>query len=153
VNRSLPYFRQKCITRLLSASYFCRLYLLIVHAVSCLSPPSPVESVASQLLLQALFTESLHGEQLLDPHPFSSVLNASRPLCCMSFSVPCLLFSVLVFFFEGWGSVCPGDYAGLFQGWPWEYRVLLICSPFGLRLPSRFGAGVWWRRSPRVFSV
>jgi hypothetical protein len=35
----------------------------------------------------------------------------------------CLLLSFS--FFSGWGSVCPGGYADLAQGCPWEYRVLL----------------------------
>jgi hypothetical protein len=47
------------------------------------------------------------------------------PLLC----VLCLLFRVFL-----WGnrSVCPGSYAGLSQGWLWEYHITLICSPFGL---------------------
>jgi hypothetical protein len=36
---------------------------------------------------------------------------------------------------------------------PREYRVPLICSPGGLRLPSTLGAGVWQCRSPPGFSV
>jgi hypothetical protein len=59
-----------------------------------------VERLTSLLLWQVLFTESSCGEQLLALLPFSSVLKALRPLCCMSFSVPCLLFS-LGFFFCG----------------------------------------------------
>jgi hypothetical protein len=57
------------------------------------------------------------------------------------------------FLWGGQGSVCLGGYAGLSQGWLWEYCVPLICSPVGLRLPSRFGAGIWWLGSPPVFSV
>jgi hypothetical protein len=56
---------------------------------------------ASHLLLQALFTESLHGEQLLAPPPFSSALKAPCLLCCMPFPVPYLLFS---FFWGGGGG-------------------------------------------------
>jgi hypothetical protein len=67
----------------------------------------------------------------------------------MSFSVPCLLF----FFFPGQVSVCPVGYAGLSQGWLWDYRMLLICSPVHLCLPKRFIACVEWHRSPPVFSV
>jgi hypothetical protein len=52
------------------------------------------------------------------------------------FSVPCLLFSFFVFvfvFLQGRGSVCPGGYAGLSQGWLGEYCMmlgahLLICQ-------------------------
>jgi hypothetical protein len=60
------------------------------------------------------------------------------PLWCMSFLVPCLLFSFFVCFFMV-GVVLSRDYADLSQGWLWEYRVSLICSPVGLHLPSRFG--------------
>jgi hypothetical protein len=52
-----------------------------------------------------------------------------------------------------WGSVCPGGYAGLPQGWLWECSMPLICSPVGLHLPSRFGDSVWWCGRPPVFSV
>jgi hypothetical protein len=31
-------------------------------------------------------------------------------------------------------------YAGLSQGWLWEYYMQLICSPVRLHLTSRFGA-------------
>jgi hypothetical protein len=54
-------------------------------------------------------------------------------------------------FFVGQGSVCPGGYAGLSQGWLWEHHVPPICSPVGLHLPSRFGASIWQCRSPPVF--
>jgi hypothetical protein len=37
------------------------------------------------------------------------------------------------------GSVCPGGYAGLSQRKLWEYRVPLICSPFGLLYVSQAG--------------
>jgi hypothetical protein len=41
--------------------------------------------------------------------PFSSGFKAPCPLCCVSFSVPCLLFSYLfIYFFAGQGLVCPG---------------------------------------------
>jgi hypothetical protein len=84
----------------------------------------------SRLLLQALFTESLHWVQLLSSPPFpaqwpfghllfqafftesshlSSVLRAPAFSAAYSFSVPCLLFSF--FIFVGQGSVCPGCYA------------------------------------------
>jgi hypothetical protein len=58
-----------------------------------------------------------------------------------------------LFVFAWQGSVCLGGYAGLSLGWQWEYGMLLICSPVGLHLPSRFGAGVWQLRSPPGFSV
>jgi hypothetical protein len=82
----LPYFRQRLITSL----------LLVL------------------LLFQPLFTESSHGNQLLSPTPFSSML-------CVSFSVPCLLFN---FFFVGQGISLPGGYAGLSQGSLGEYLMM-----------------------------
>jgi hypothetical protein len=69
----------------------------------------------------------------------------SRPACL--FTVPSLLhvffvvtayYSVVFFFFPGWGSVCPGGYADLAQGCLWEYRVLLS-SPCGLHFPKQSG--------------
>jgi hypothetical protein len=73
---------------------------------------------------------------------------ASSALC--SFSVPCLLFSFVLFyfvFFVELGSVSLRDYAGLSHGWLWEYRVMLICSPVGLLDVSQAGlevaAGSW----------
>jgi hypothetical protein len=65
-------------------------------------PPSLVEGLAFWLLLQPLFIESSHGEHLLVPPPFSSVLRAPSRLCCVSFSVPCLLFRFFLLFFL-WG--------------------------------------------------
>jgi hypothetical protein len=125
------------------------------HGVQLLSfplPSSPLQRLVSRLLFQVLFTESLQGNQQFAPPPFSNALRAPCPLCCVSFSVPCLLFRVfLCGFFAGRWSFCPGCYAGLSQGW--EHCVPLICSLVGLHLPSRFGASVWWHRSPPVFSV
>jgi hypothetical protein len=65
--------------------------------------------IVSCLLLQALFTESSRSVRLLAPPPFSGALSAPCPLCCMSFSVPCLLFRFFVcLFLVGRGSVYPG---------------------------------------------
>jgi hypothetical protein len=52
--------------------------------------------------------------------------------CCY-----CLLFSFFSFF-PGWGSVCPGGYADLAQGYLWECHVVLT-SPCGLHLPKQSG--------------
>jgi hypothetical protein len=87
VNRYLPYFRQRLITHLESA----------------------------HLPFSALFIESSCRVQFLAPLPFSSALRAPPTLCCVSFSVPCLLSSFF-FFFVVLGSICPGGYAGLSQG-------------------------------------
>jgi hypothetical protein len=58
-------------------------------------------------------------------------LEHPAPSVVCSFSFPCLFFSFF-FFFAGQGSVCSGGYAGLSQGWLWEYHLPLICSPVGL---------------------
>jgi hypothetical protein len=118
----LPYFRQR----------------LITYPLSALLP------------FQPLFTESLPGDQLLVPPPFSSTT--------CSFSVPCLLFSFVLFCLQRKGSVCPGGYAGLSQGWLWEYYMmlgvhLLVCiSQAGLEPASGgveallfFQCNVAWR--------
>jgi hypothetical protein len=94
-----------------------------------------------------------------------------RPACLFQFTLsgaegapPSLLhvffffsavyYSVWFFssFFPGWGSVCPGGYADLFQGCLWEY-CMPLSSPGGLLLPSRIGVDVWRLRSPPGFSV
>jgi hypothetical protein len=76
--------------------------------------------VSVLLPFQPLFAESSCRDQLLAPPHFSGVLTAFCPLCCV------LVFSPLfiVQFFCG-GSVCPGGYAGLSQGWLGEYHVML----------------------------
>jgi hypothetical protein len=50
---------------------------------------------------QSLSTESLSGDELLAPPPFSGALRAPCPSTVCSFSVLCLLFT---FFFTGWGG-------------------------------------------------
>jgi hypothetical protein len=89
------------------------------------------------------------------PALLSLELKEPSPLCYVSFSVACLSFSFLFLFlfFAEQGSVCAVGYAGLSQGWLWGYCMLLICSPVGLHLPSRLGAGIWWCRSPPGFSI
>jgi hypothetical protein len=81
--------------------------------------------LSAYLPFQSLFTESLHGDQLLaSPPTFSGVLRAPAPSAACSFSVPSLLLSLgffgffffFFFFFAGQGSACPGGYAGLSQG-------------------------------------
>jgi hypothetical protein len=95
-----------------------------------------------------LFIYSSHEGVLLahSPEPM-----APCPLCYVSFFFQLLVYySVFFFFFTLDGSqsvqgamlICPG-----------EYRMLLICSPGGLCLPSRVGAGVWWCKSPPGFSI
>jgi hypothetical protein len=122
-------------------------------------PPSPVELSSGQLLLQAFpsprllgcpATAAFSGGLIYNLHeglplPHSPELRAPCPLCYVSFFFQLLVYYSVCFFlffvFPGWGSVCPGGYANLVQGCLWEYHVPL-CSPGGLLLPSRIGAGV-----------
>jgi hypothetical protein len=94
--------------------------------------------------LSPLFTESLCGDQLLTSPPFSSALSATPPLLCVLVFSSLFIFQFL--FAWGWGSVCPGGYAGLSQGWlggiPHDARRSPVCS--AECLPSRLGAGIWW---------
>jgi hypothetical protein len=63
-------------------------------------------------------------------------------LCAYNTLYYVFLFSSLfiIHFFVGWGgSVCPGGYAGLSQGWLWEYHLMLICSPVVLLDVSQAG--------------
>jgi hypothetical protein len=65
----------------------------------------------------------------LPPSPVHLEHSAHSAVC--SFSVACLLFRFF-FFLRGWGSVCPGGYVGLSQGWLWNtmcylFAHLLVC--------------------------
>jgi hypothetical protein len=70
--------------------------------------------------------------------PPPSVLWAPHPLCYVSFLLLLLIIQFLFSFFCGSGSVCPGGYADLAQGYLWEYRVPLS-SPCGPCLPKTSG--------------
>jgi hypothetical protein len=68
------------------------------------------------------------------PLPPFMALRVHHPLCYLSFLL--LLFIIqlfFLFFFPGWGSVCPGGYGDVAQRCLWEYHVPLS-SPFGLHL-------------------
>jgi hypothetical protein len=104
------------------------------------------------LLLQALFTKSSHGEQLLAPssllqwRSFSAyyycrfcllkVFMESSSLLLPPSLVPSehptpsaacpFQFLVYYYFFVGRGSVFPGGYAGLSHRWVGEYCVTLV---------------------------
>jgi hypothetical protein len=95
--------------------------------------------------------DSSHEDQLLASPPFSSGLLASHPLWCL------LVFSLLliVLFFLWWGgSPCPGDYAGLSQGWLGEYCVMLGAHLLVCRMsPKQVWSQYLARGSPPVFSV
>jgi hypothetical protein len=63
------------------------------------------------------------------------------PLLCASFqfTVYCSVF-VLFYLCQEWGgSVCPGSYAGLSQGWLGEYYVMLGAHLFGMLNVSQAG--------------
>jgi hypothetical protein len=81
------------------------------------------------------------------PLPLSPELRVPHSLCYVSFFSSCLF--IIQFFSLDW-----------FLSVQWamliclrEYCVPLICSPRGLLLSSRVGAGVWQCRSPRGFSI
>jgi hypothetical protein len=48
-------------------------------------------------------------------------------------------FWVVFFYLLGRAPICPGSYAGLSQGWLWEYNMPLICSRVGLLNVSKTG--------------
>jgi hypothetical protein len=68
------------------------------------------------------------------------VLRPPCPLCSMFFFSFLFIIQGFFFFLQGrGGSVCSGGYAGLYQGWLWEYHVPLICSSVGLLDVSQGG--------------
>jgi hypothetical protein len=102
----LPYFRQQ----------------LITHPLLSLLP------------FQTLFTESFHGDQLLTPPPFSSVLTAPHPICCMFLFT--FLFIVqffwFFFFFAVWGVNLSRGLCWFISGVPVGKPRDAWCSPVGL---------------------
>jgi hypothetical protein len=91
------------------------------------------------LPFQPLFSECSHGYQLLAPPPSSGAFTAPCPLCCVL--VFSSLFIVQFCFFFCWvgGSVCPGGYVGLSQGWLGKYCMMLGAHLFGLPNVSQAG--------------
>jgi hypothetical protein len=79
------------------------------------------------------------------PSPFLRCTQCTiPPLLCILFSS---LFIIQIFFFLQ-GEVSLSRELCWFIPWGTVgYWVLLICSPVGLCLPSRFGAGIWWLRA------
>jgi hypothetical protein len=67
------------------------------------------------------------------PLPTTFGTQGALPSLLHVFFVVIAYYSVFFSFFPGWGLVCPGGYADL-----WEYRVLLS-SPCGPRLPKPSG--------------
>jgi hypothetical protein len=74
-------------------------------------------------------------------------------------SLWCVLFSSLfithffVFFIPGQGSDCPGIYAGFIPGVAVGVLHAAYLLTYWSNLPGRLGAGIWWCRSPPLFSV
>jgi hypothetical protein len=115
VNHYVPYFKQRLICHLLSASYFCRLCLLKVHMES------------SSLLLPP------------------SLVHSKHPAFCAACPFQFLAYYLLLFFFVGWGSVCPGSYADLSQGWlgmP-HAAYLLTCWSVSLKQVWSWHLAAW----------
>jgi hypothetical protein len=137
VNSYLPYFRQRLICHLLSACYFSRLCLLIVCVESCLSSFLQWRGLSVGYFCRFCLLKACRESSslLLLPH----LVHSKSLSLSAAYSFQFLVY-YSVFFCVGWGSVCPGSYAGLSQRWLLEYHVPLICSPVGLCLPSRFGA-------------
>jgi hypothetical protein len=131
------------------------LWWSMLHFSQCYKP-SPLQAhwgrwCHTHLLWPAcLFTVPVGGcpspTLRISGHP---ALFASCPFCFFQLLV---YYSDFFPFFLGWGSVCPGGYADLFQGCLCKYHVLLS-SPGGLLLPSRIAAGIWQRGIPLGFSI
>jgi hypothetical protein len=110
-------------------------------------------SLSALLPFQPLFTEVQEEISSLPLPPSLVCLQSSCPLCyVLLFSS---LFIIQFFFFLQGGSVCPGVYVGLSQGWLGKY-----CMKFGshLLVCQMFPKQVWsWQlaaaASPPVFSV
>jgi hypothetical protein len=69
---------------------------------------------------------------------------------CPIFFFQLLVYCSVFFLFSLGGSQ---SVQGAMLICPREYLVPLICSPGGLCLPSRLGAGIWWHRSSPGFSI
>jgi hypothetical protein len=101
-------------------------------------PTSLVQRLDSCLLLQASFTENSHRDELFAPPPFFSVLRAPRPLCCMSFLVPFLLFRFFFFFLWGGGQ----SVQGAMLVYTWGSCVNTMCHLFAYLLVCVSQAGL-----------
>jgi hypothetical protein len=102
-------------------------FLLLVAGRTPQLPPEPLWPG-----LACLFT-------VLEEFPSPTLWSSGHPTLfatCFYCSY-CLLLSFS--FFPGWGSVCPGGYADLTQGYLWKYRIPLS-SPCP-RLPKPSGHG------------
>jgi hypothetical protein len=124
--------------RVLQTGNCCRLYLFKVCQVG---PPTPTFS--GRLCSFKICVGACSS-------PFSGALKAPHPLCYVSFSVLCLLFSFLFFVFSRAGVMSRGLYwfiPGVVVGVPGAAYLLT----FGLCLPSMFGVGIWGVREASWF--
>jgi hypothetical protein len=103
----LPYFRQQFIT--------CPLLAL--------------------LPFQPLFTESSREDQLLSFPPFSGVLTAPHPLCCV-FLFSSLFIYLFIFFSGREVSLSMGLY-WFISGWLWQYRMTLVAHLLVCRMSPK----------------
>jgi hypothetical protein len=78
------------------------------HYLSYFSQWLITHTLSARLPFQSLFTGSLCGDQLLAlPHSLVHLEHPAPSAAC-SFSVPCLLFSFVLFFFQGRGQSVHG---------------------------------------------
>jgi hypothetical protein len=85
-------------------------------------------------------------------YPLPVGLKHPIPSATCSFSVPCLLFSF--FFFRAKGQSVQGAMLFYPRGAVGILLTAYLLTCWSAEcLPSRFGAGVWWHRSPPVLSV
>jgi hypothetical protein len=104
---------------------------------------------ADPLPFQPLFTETCHGDQLLAPCPYSSVLSASPPpLLCASFQ-----FIVYSVFFSQRGVILPRGLCWFIPGVAGGIPHDALRSPVWSAkcVPNVFGAGFWWWQEPSCF--
>jgi hypothetical protein len=130
---------------------FCPLPWSFPHDSHCYKP-SPLQGWWAGAATPAFSGLFIHSFPEGVPLSHSPELRAPCPLCYMSFFFFFQLLTIQVGLFlfslgggesvQGAMLICPREY--------WEP---LICSPGGLLLPSRLGAGVWQHSSPPGFSV
>jgi hypothetical protein len=89
----------------MSFGYFCKLCLLKVCMESCSSPLLQWRGLSASYFYKFCLLKFHVAFSSLPLPPFSGELKAPHLLYCMSFSVPCLVFS---FVFARWGQFVQG---------------------------------------------
>jgi hypothetical protein len=127
---------------------------LITHPLSavCFSTLC-THPLSGHLHFQSLFTESLNGDQLLVSPPSPVHSEHPAPLLHVPFQFLMCYSGFIFLVSQGSDSVQGAELVYPKGGCGSTYRMPLICSPFGLCLPGRFGASVWQRGIPSVFSA